>query len=145
MVFIYHPNVGAVRMEQFKGTAQDLTDFGVTRYDENGGAGRKYFLGPREVFVDSVLIKTAVWDWTAAGVVIEQPGAVWRFYEGGLGGIREAFTLKDNARDPSPAGGNMKTPNGHTIRISGNAVTQPGSGQPARDQWTGALTGGTVP
>lgn len=47
--------------------------------------------------------------------------------------------VKEDFEAKSPAGANMKDPDGFLIWLNGSTVTQPATGQQARDPWTGEL------
>lgn len=118
--------------------------FGILRYTTNDGGPPIYKAGGREVAVGQLMRRgmrrngvTTEW---------EPDGTPWLPFDGSYETLRNSEEARAQARQTTAAGQNMKTPAGLLIVDgAGNTIPQPASGQPARDQWTGALTGQVVP
>lgn len=118
--------------------------FGVQRYTTGDGGPPLYLLGNQFIAPGTVLRRSVRQN--TAGDGWESDGTPWTVHAGGYPGLIGAAQVRTTARESVAAGANMKTPAGLLIVDSaGTPIPMPATGEPARDPWTGQLTGGTQP
>lgn len=75
-----------------------------------------------------------------------EPTASWRYWRASWEGAEDTVRMRLVPSITVAAGLPMRTPVGEPIIFAdGTRPLQPASGEPARDQWTGQLTGGVQP
>lgn len=143
-ITISHPNLnGPHEARSFTGSAEDLAEFGISHVQDVGGGTetRRYLLGAMRVRRGDVFVRPVR---MVSGESVEETGGAWTWF-GSSGALQGAVRWRPVAVVVTEAGQPMRTPTGHPIFVDGTRPNQPATGQPARDPWTGELTGGTQP
>lgn len=150
MPIISHPSFnGPQEVEPFRARGgqagiDERTLFGIAKYTSPDGAPDIYLLGSQFVSPKTVLRRSMRQN--AAGDGWESDGSGWAIVSGGYASLVGAAQVRTTTREASAPGANMRTPAGLLIvDESGTPIPQPASGEPARDPWTGELTGETQP
>lgn len=148
-ILTHHSFSGPQEVEPFRARSgaagtTEAQSFGIQRYTTADGGPPLYLLG-NQFIAPGTLLRRAVRQ-NAAGDGWESDGTPWTQVSGGYAGLQGAAQVRTTARESVAPGANMKTPAGLLIVAeTGSPIPMPASGEPARDPWTGALTGGTQP
>lgn len=123
--------------------AAELAEFGIEHLQVVGGGPetRRFERGTQVIQRGDVFVRPVR---AAAGEETEEAGG-WSWF-GTAETLRGAVRWRAVPAVVTVAGQPMRTPTGHPIFLpDGTRPLQPASGEPARDPWTGQLTGETQP
>lgn len=150
MPILTHPSFsGPQEVEPFRARSgaagtTEAQSFGIQRYTTSDGGPPLYLLG-NQFIAPGTLLRRAVRQ-NSAGGAWESDGTPWTQVSGGYAGLQGAAQVRTTARDSVAAGQAMRTPAGLLIvDATGATIPMPATGEPARDPWTGALTGEMQP
>lgn len=143
----YSIEPGVWEGEIYKGNAATAAQFGVLRFNEVGSSVQRHYHQETGAFIEE--------GWRFGRKMLEQDpttGAVtvWDKWvplhgQGKPPKELEKLLVKVDFEVQAQPGNNAKDPDGFLLWVNGATVTQPGSGEPAINPWTGLPSGGTVP